>query len=246
MNASPRSNKGDSFVVVGAAVGVDASLPLPAAMETGETSKLTIRNAGPIGLRLQERPSGHGVCVANIDPKSHPAIHGCDDGVEVKAGMHVIGINEHDISMYAFDTAMAVLRRVAQQRPCTLILRHQSAPCATLEVLQQGAVPAGGPAAVRAIVPDAQPNGATIATLPSATGSRTPSTIRLPRETLRQQVRDKRTEMGVVASDAWVDEALKRASTVHAAVIWLMENSEPHTKVQPASHTEGCALRASV
>ena len=49
---------------------------------------------------------------------------------------------------------------------------------------------------------------------------------------LRQQVREKRTEIGIEANDAWVDEALLRTSTVHAAVLWLMENPEPTAEAQ--------------
>ena len=49
---------------------------------------------------------------------------------------------------------------------------------------------------------------------------------------LVQQVREKRTEIGIEANDAWVDEALLRTSTVHAAVLWLMENPEPTVEAQ--------------
>ena len=218
----------------------------PATSDVGETSKLTIRNCGPIGLRLQEHPSGRGVCVARIDPKSHPAMYGCDDGVEVAVGMHIVAINEHNVSTYAFDTAMAVLRSVAQQRPCTLTLRHQSVPGGAPDVPLRAPLAAGQPGGARLIAPNAQSAEGTMAVLPAPAGPHTSSPLRLPRETLQQQVREKRTEMGVVASDAWVDEALKRASTVQAAVIWLMENSEPQAKAQLAPGKEGRALRGSV
>ena len=115
MDAPPWSAEGFCVTSTSAAAGVGASQVAPATSDVGETSKLTIRNCGPIGLRLQEHPSGRGVCVAHIDPKSHPAMYGCDDGVEVAVGMHIVAINEHNVSTYAFDTAMAVLRSVAQQ-----------------------------------------------------------------------------------------------------------------------------------